>query len=78
MPGVNYVGARLPNCRRALAFFRDYDANELEQLWKGEWLPERWLCLWSARLEPAPGGEDAKALTPSRDLKPCLVAQDAQ
>jgi len=46
--------------RAVLASFRDYDAIELEQLWKGEWLPERWLRLWSAGLEPAPGGENGQ------------------
>ena len=46
--------------RAVLASFRDYDAIELEQLWKEEWLPERWLRLWSAGLEPAPGGENGQ------------------
>ena len=43
-----------------LASFRDYDAIELEQLWKEEWLPERWLRLWNESLEPAPGGENGQ------------------
>jgi transcriptional regulator with XRE-family HTH domain len=37
--------------RAVLASFRDYGAEELAQLWEGEWLPERWLRSWSEELE---------------------------
>jgi transcriptional regulator with XRE-family HTH domain len=46
--------------RAVLASFRDYDSIELEQLWKEEWMPERWLRLWGESLEPAPGGENGQ------------------
>lgn len=50
--------------RAVLASFRDYKAGDLAELWEGEWLPERWIRLWSEGLEPAAGSEDAEASTP--------------
>ena len=38
--------------RAVLASFRDYEAAELKELWQGEWLPERWIRLWSEGLDP--------------------------
>ena len=50
--------------KAVLASFRDYEAGELAELWEGEWLPERWIRLWSEGLEPAAGGEGDEATTP--------------
>ncbi|MFM7648020.1 MAG: XRE family transcriptional regulator, partial [Cyanobium sp.] len=36
--------------RSVLAAFRDYESAELAELWEGEWLPERWIRLWSEGL----------------------------
>ena len=47
--------------RAVLASFRDYEAGELAELWEGEWLPERWIRLWSEGLEPAAGDGDGEA-----------------
>ena len=50
--------------RAVLASFRDYEAGELAELWEGEWLPERWIRLWSEGLEPTSADENAEATTP--------------
>ncbi len=55
--------AQRKTLRAVLASFRDYEAGELAELWEGEWLPERWIRLWSEGLEPADGGEDGEATT---------------
>jgi hypothetical protein len=47
--------------RSVLAAFRDYESAELAELWEGEWLPERWIRLWSEGLEAAAGGKAADA-----------------
>ena len=47
--------------RSVLAAFRDYESAELAELWEGEWLPERWIRLWSEGLEAAAGGRAADA-----------------
>jgi transcriptional regulator with XRE-family HTH domain len=47
--------------RSVLAAFRDYESAELADLWEGEWLPERWIHLWSEGLEAAAGGRAAEA-----------------
>ena len=46
--------------RSVLAAFRDYESAELAELWEGEWLPERWIRLWSEGLEAAAGGKAAE------------------
>ena len=46
--------------RAVLASFRDYGTEELTALWEGEWLPERWIRLWSEDLEPAADGENGE------------------
>jgi transcriptional regulator with XRE-family HTH domain len=56
--------AQRKTLRAVLASFRDYEAGDLAELWEGEWLPERWIRLWSEGLEPASGVEDAEASTP--------------
>ena len=56
--------AQRKTLRAVLASFRDYEAGELAELWEGEWLPERWIRLWSEGLEPAAGGEGDEATTP--------------
>lgn len=56
--------AQRKTLRAVLASFRDYEAGELAELWEGEWLPERWIRLWSEGLEPAAAGEDGKELEP--------------
>ena len=56
--------AQRKSLRAVLASFRDYEADELTELWEGEWLPERWIRLWSEGLEPAASGEDDKASNP--------------
>ena len=55
--------AQRKTLRAVLASFRDYEAGELAELWEGEWLPERWIHLWSEGLEPAAGGEGDEATT---------------
>ena len=55
--------AQRKTLRAVLASFRDYEAGELAELWEGEWLPERWIRLWSEGLEPAAGGEGNEATT---------------
>ena len=50
--------------RAVLACFRDYEAGDLAELWEGEWLPERWIRLWSEGLEPTSSKENAEANTP--------------
>ena len=47
--------------RSVLASFRDYESAELAELWEGEWLPERWIRLWSEGLEAADGSKAAEA-----------------
>jgi len=56
--------AQRKTLRAVLASFRDYEAGDLAELWEGEWLPERWIRLWSDGLEPASGDEDAEVMTP--------------
>jgi hypothetical protein len=56
--------AQRKTLRAVLASFRDYEADELTELWEGEWLPERWIRLWSEGLEPAASGEDDEASKP--------------
>ena len=56
--------AQRKTLRAVLASFRDYEAGDLAELWEGEWLPERWIRLWSESLEPAAGSEDTEASTP--------------
>ena len=56
--------AQRKGLRAVLASFRDYEAGELAELWAGEWLPERWIRLWSEGLEPAGGGEDDETSNP--------------
>jgi transcriptional regulator with XRE-family HTH domain len=56
--------AQRKTLRAVLASFRDYEAGELAELWEGEWLPERWIRLWSEGLEPAAGGENDEATRP--------------
>jgi transcriptional regulator with XRE-family HTH domain len=56
--------AQRKTLRAVLASFRDYEAGDLAELWEGEWLPERWIRLWSDGLEPTSGDEDAEVMTP--------------
>ena len=56
--------AQRKSLRAVLASFRDYEADELTELWEGEWLPERWIRLWSEGLEPAASGDDDEANKP--------------
>jgi transcriptional regulator with XRE-family HTH domain len=56
--------AQRKTLRAVLASFRDYEADELTELWEGEWLPERWIRLWSEGLEPAASGDDDEASKP--------------
>jgi transcriptional regulator with XRE-family HTH domain len=56
--------AQRKSLRAVLASFRDYEAGELTELWEGEWLPERWIRLWSEGLEQPAPGEDDKASKP--------------
>ena len=56
--------AQRKSLRAVLASFRDYEAGELTELWAGEWLPERWIRLWSEGLEPAGSSEDDEKQAP--------------
>jgi hypothetical protein len=56
--------AQRKSLRAVLASFREYEAGELTELWEGEWLPERWIRLWSEGLEPAAAGENVDASKP--------------
>ena len=56
--------AQRKSLRAVLAAFRDYEADELTELWEGEWLPERWIRLWSEGLDPAASGDDDEASKP--------------
>lgn len=51
--------AHRKNLRSVLAAFRDYEAEELGELWDGQWLPERWIHNWSEGLGQAGGSDTA-------------------
>lgn len=42
--------------RKVLTSFGDYGPADLESLWDGEWLPQRWIDTWLADLKTQAGG----------------------